>query len=105
MLGDIQVAVSLKSSLFGRRLYRAWPSRWHAELHRLAITAGVLAMAAVPGTCSFSYQLDSLFAKDDNAANATSPRRAMPKRSDEPLAEHDLAIAREAASEVLARRG
>jgi surface antigen len=62
-------------------------------------------MAAAPGACSFSYQLDSLFAKDDQAASATSLRSAMPKRIDEPLAERDLAIASEAVSEVLAKGG
>jgi hypothetical protein len=62
-------------------------------------------MAAAPGACSFSYQLDSLFAKDDQAASAASLRSAMPKRIDEPLAERDLAIASEAVSEVLAKGG
>jgi surface antigen len=68
-------------------------------------TAGVLALAAASGACSFSYQLDSLFAKGDDAAEATSLRSIMPRGIGEPSAEGDLAIARATVSEVLAKGG
>lgn len=53
--------------------------------------------------CSFSYQLDNLFARKDDAVHAGSPRPAMPKGIDEPPAEGDLAIARAVVSEVLTK--
>jgi hypothetical protein len=62
-------------------------------------------MAVASGGCSFSYQPDSLFAKGDDAANATMLRTAMPKGIHEPPAEGDLAIARAAVSEVLSKGG
>jgi surface antigen len=65
----------------------------------------VCATAAASGGCSFSYQLDNLFAKKDDAAFVGSVRRAMPKAVDEPPAEGDLAIARTVASEVLTKGG
>jgi hypothetical protein len=57
--------------------------------------------------CSFSYQLDSLFAKKEETGGATmgALRLAAPKPAPEPPAEGDLVIARAAAREVLAKGG
>jgi hypothetical protein len=60
-------------------------------------------MSLATGGCSFSYQLDSLFAKKDEAT--VSLRPALAAVLAEPPAEGDLAIARAAASEVLASGG
>jgi surface antigen len=64
--------------------------------------AGALALALLAGGCS--YQLDSLFAKSSAADSLTgaitAPRGA---KSAKKPAEADLAIARAAASEVLAK--
>ena len=58
------------------------------------------------GGCSFSYQLDNLFAKKDEAMATAGALRLDPaKRNDEPPAEADLAIARAAISEVLTKGG
>jgi surface antigen len=65
----------------------------------------VLALALASAGCSFSYQLDDLFAKKDETAQAASLRPLMPKPIVEPPAEDDLAIARAAVSEVLAKGG
>jgi hypothetical protein len=59
------------------------------------------------GGCSFSYQLDSLFGKkdDENVASTGSLKpSATPKPTEQP-GETDLAFARAAASEVLAKGG
>jgi len=55
--------------------------------------------------CSFSYQLDNLFAKKDTAEKTASLRPPSPKPVPEPPAEGDLIVARAAASEVLTRGG
>jgi hypothetical protein len=56
--------------------------------------------------CSFSYQLDQLFAKaDPGAANHATTLVASPKPVPRPPAEGDLAFARAAVSEVLAKGG
>jgi hypothetical protein len=65
----------------------------------------VLALALAVGGCSFSYQLDNMLSKKDDAGNAGSLRLAVPKVAAEPPAEGDLAFARAAASEVLTRGG
>ena len=58
------------------------------------------------GGCSFSYQLDNMFSKKDDAGSApASLRLAVPKAAAEPPAEGDLAFARAAASEVLTKGG
>jgi hypothetical protein len=77
------------------------PRRWHAALGLMPLCALGLAL----GACSFSYQLDSLFAKKGEAGQTGAPRPPMPKPAAEPPAEGDLAIARAAASEVLTRGG
>jgi len=69
--------------------------------------AGAIALALALSGCSFSYQLDSLFTKKEEGAgeHSGSLRLAAPKPSAEPPAESDLAVARAAASEVLAKGG
>jgi hypothetical protein len=65
----------------------------------------LLALALAAGGCSFSYQLDDMFSKKDDAGSAASLRLAVPKAAAEPPAEGDLAFARAAASEVLTKGG
>jgi surface antigen len=101
MLRRIQVVSSAPSSRSG---YRATTRQWHATLRRLS-TAGALAAAVASGGCSFSYQLDNLFAKEGDATQARSLRPTITKRSDEPTADGDLAIARAAVTEVLTKGG
>jgi surface antigen len=62
--------------------------------------------AFLAGGCSFSYQLDSLFTKkdDDRAEYTGSIKASAPAKPDLP-GESDLAFARAAASEVLAKGG
>jgi hypothetical protein len=88
------------SALFRERSYRAVPRRSHAA-------AGVLpscALALALGGCSFSYQLDSVFAKKDlEQTSSLQPGAAKPAA--EPPAEGDLVIARAAVSEVLSKGG
>jgi outer membrane surface antigen len=94
--------VALAPSALSRRpRYRATFRRWHAARARLS----VLALAFTLGGCSFSYQLDSLFAKKNEADATGSLRPAALKPAAEPPAEGDLAIARAAASEVLTKGG
>ena len=60
-------------------------------------------VALAAGGCSFSYQLDNALAKKDDAEQVGSLRPALAKAAAEPPAEADLAIARAALSEVLAK--
>ena len=87
-------------------LYRARP-RARLQCRVGAPTLLILALAALCGGCSFSYQLGSLFGKDDDTpavsvtgttagvADAEKPTSEMPP-------DVDLAYARSAATEVLA---
>jgi surface antigen len=68
----------------------------------------MLVLAGSAGGCAFSYQLDSMFGKTDDKVEATGVVRSNAARqqgSGPDMAEGDLAIARAAASEVLARGG
>jgi surface antigen len=67
----------------------------------------MLMLAGLAGGCAFSYQLDSMFGKTDDKVEATGVVRsdAAQRRSGSDMAEADLAVARAAASEVLARGG
>ncbi len=65
----------------------------------------MVTLALAAGGCSFSYQLDNLLAKKDDAEPSAPLRPAVPRTSAEPPAEADLAIARAALSEVLAKGG
>jgi len=74
------------------------PRRWHAALPLCAV-------ALTLGGCSFSYQLDSVFAKKGDAEQTGSSRQNAANAVPEPPAEGDLAIARAAVSEVLTKGG
>jgi surface antigen len=64
-------------------------------------------LAGSAGGCAFSYQLDSMFRKTDDKVETTGVLRsgAANQGSGPDMAEADLAIARAAASEVLASGG
>jgi surface antigen len=96
------VALAPKSLLRWHR-YRGTASRWHVLARRLP--AGACALAFAAGGCSFSYQLENSLAKKDDAEQVGSLRPAVAKAAAEPPAEADLAIARAALSEVLAKGG
>jgi hypothetical protein len=66
-----------------------------------------LSLSLAAGGCSFSYQLDSLFSKNDDSQveRTGSLRSSAPKGVPEAPAEVDLAIARAAVSEVLTKGG
>jgi surface antigen len=98
--------VALAPSALSRQpRYRGTSCRWHAALRRLPAGICVLALALASGGCSFSYQLDNMFAKKDDAAQNGSLRPATANVSAEPPHEGDLAIARAAVSEVLTKGG
>jgi 17 kDa outer membrane surface antigen len=81
------------------------PFRWHALPRRWTACANAIALALTLSGCSFSYQLDNLFAKKDTAEQTASLRPPGPKPVPEPPTEGDLIVARAAASEVLTRGG
>jgi surface antigen len=87
-------------ALFRERSYRAMRRRSHAAARVLPSCALALAL----GGCSFSYQLDSVFAKKDlEQTSSLQPGGA--KGAAAPPAEGDLVIARAAVSEVLSKGG
>jgi hypothetical protein len=100
----VEVAPSVQSRQAG---YRGMSSQCHPALRRLPTRACAIALALALTGCSFSYQLDNLFAKKDEgrADQTTSLRLAGPKPAAQPPAEGDLVIARAAASEVLTKGG
>src|SRR5260370_41958596 len=57
-----QVVVLVPSAQSRQASYRAMPLQWHPALSRLAAGAHAIALALVLTGCSFSYQLDNLFA-------------------------------------------
>ncbi len=65
----------------------------------------MLALGYAVGGCSFSYQLDSLFGKSDDKAEEAAAVKQASTAPGSDMVEGDLAIARAAASEVLARGG
>jgi surface antigen len=78
--------------------------RWHAWRFPGAACATVLALLLAG--CSFSYQLDNLFAKRDDAETTGSLRLSPRQRSATASpAEGDLDIARAAVNEVLTKGG
>jgi surface antigen len=78
--------------------------RWHAWRFPGAACATVLALLLAG--CSFSYQLDNLFAKRDGAETTGSLRLSPRQRSATASpAEGDLDIARAAVNEVLTKGG
>jgi surface antigen len=62
-------------------------------------------VALAAGGCSFAYKLDNSLMKKDDAEQVGSLHPAVAKAAPEPPAEADLAIARAALSEVLAKGG
>lgn len=90
---------------FRQRPYRAWPRLWHGASLRLPTGALAIGLACATGGCSFSYQLDSLFGKSEDKAEQAGAVTPVAAKSGQDLAEADLAIARAAASEVLASGG
>src|SRR5262245_51893485 len=100
--GSTQLVALLPSAPLRQPGYRATSRRWHAA-RRLTALPALLAIALAAGGCSFSYQLDSLFSKKDEAAGSLRP--AMAAATAEPPAEVDLAVARAAVSEALAEPG
>jgi hypothetical protein len=78
--------------------------QWHAFRLPAAICAATLAFLLTG--CSFSYQLDNLFGKRDEADVTSSLRLApKPRPIEEAPAGGDLEIARAAVNEVLAKAG
>ncbi len=85
--------------------YRGRPRVWHPAPRRLPAAAVALTLALAAGGCSFSYQLDNLFSKKDDGRAHRLAAVLVPRAAAEPPAEADLAIARAAVSEVLAKGG
>jgi hypothetical protein len=80
-------------------------SGYRGSPRSLAATALALSIALCAGGCSFSYQLDSMFGKKDDAtATSTLAPAAAPPLAGLPP-EGDLAIARAAVAEVLNKGG
>ncbi|MFL6795979.1 MAG: RT0821/Lpp0805 family surface protein [Xanthobacteraceae bacterium] len=90
---------SLPSALLPRAVCNGSFCAGHA-VRRLLGTGALLNLALTLAGCSFSYQLDNLFLKD-----ASAPLHAPSTASAQPPGESDLAMARSAASEVLASGG
>jgi surface antigen len=92
------VVALVPSALSRQPLYRGRFRRWHAVLG----LPPAFALALALGGCSFSYQLDNMFSKKVDPAQTAFLRPA--PATAEPH-EGDLAIARAAVSEVLAKGG
>jgi len=99
-----KVAWSVQSRPAG---YRGMSSQWHPALRRLPARACALALALGLTGCSFSYQLDNLFAKKEEgrADQTASLRPVATKPAGQAPAEGDLVFARAAVSEVLSKGG
>jgi surface antigen len=96
----IPVGASVPSPLSRQLRYSASPLRRHAVLLRFPAVLCLLALAFLTTACSFSYQLDNMFTKTDHVG-ALRPGTG----GREPPAEGDLAFARAAATEALAKGG
>ena len=68
--------------------------------HRLIAAAAAFALALPAAGCSYTYQLDALFEKDGAKGNATAAATAGKAAA---IPEADLALAKAAATELLAR--
>jgi surface antigen len=95
------------TALQRRARYKGRPCQWHPARRRRPAAFFSLSLALGLGGCSLSYQLDNLFEKKDEGQveRAAIMRSVLPKGNSEMPAEADLAIARAAVSEVLARGG
>jgi len=81
------------------------PSRSHALVYRCIRGCAAALTLALAG-CSFSYQLDNLFAKDEGTAqHGGLLHLATPKPLMQPPSQADLAIARAVASDALSKGG
>jgi hypothetical protein len=82
-------------------------SQWHPALRRRPAGAYAIALALALTGCSFSYQLDNLFAKKDEgrADQTASLHLTAPMPAAEAPGESDLVIARAAVSEILTKGG
>jgi hypothetical protein len=81
---------------------------WRAGLRRAAALGAVLSLACASGGCSFSYQLGSLFEKDEAKPEITGSITPASAPAAEPAAlppDGDLAYAKAAASDLLSRGG
>jgi hypothetical protein len=82
---------------------------WRTGLCRAVLIGCVLSAALAGGGCSFSYQLGSLFEKDDakpETTGSTSPAPAAPSAEATALPpDGDLAYAKAAAAELLSHGG
>ena len=83
------------------------PFRRHAVAGRSAAGAVCVALAVAVSGCSFSYQLDNLFAKRDGEKPEQSSwlRLGRPKGASETLPHADWVFARAAVTEVLDKDG
>jgi surface antigen len=90
-----------------RLVYRGMPFRRHAVAGRFAAGACCVVLALGLGGCSFSYQLDNLFAKRDEEKSdqTASLRSRRPKSATDALAQVDWVFARAAVTEVLDKGG
>jgi len=100
-------------------VYRGMPFRRHAVASRFAAGAACVVLALAVGGCSFSYQLDSLFAKRDEqkpdqtaslrpvecASRASPTCEGRPRSATDALAQVDWVFARAAVTEVLDKDG
>lgn len=92
------VRASLRSSYSGMRLGRLWRGA--------PACAAALALGLATSGCSFSYQLGSLFGKDEEKPEYTGSISPKPGLAATPAAstdDGDMAYARAAAAEVLGR--
>jgi surface antigen len=85
-------------------------SLWRPAVPRAVTLAALVALALASGGCSFSYKLDSVFSRDANKPEVTG---ALSSRAEPAAAaavgvqpgDADLAFAKAAAAEALARSG
>jgi surface antigen len=101
------VTAFLPGSMPQRPCYRGSPCRWHPAPRQLSAAVFSLSLSLAAGGCSFSYQLDNLFAKKDEAQveRTGALRTTLAKVTPELPAEPDLAMASAAVNEVLTQGG
>lgn len=108
------MAGSVANGAFRQEGYRRSPVArlWHRLARPLAVCAAAATLGLVCSGCSMSYQLGSLFGKDDKAETTGSVGSVQQNQAPKPAAETaalppeaDLAFARAAAADVLSRGG
>jgi hypothetical protein len=84
-------------------------SLWRPLVRRLIPLAATLAIALAAAACSFSYKLESLFDRDGDKSDVTGSTARPTQTAADPAVllppEADLALAKVAATEALARDG